>query len=777
MKKRLLLAFWLLPYFNNGLFAQTWETETLRADIVGAWSRTADFDNDGDPDILLQAGDSIYWHENLRPGWTAHLVDPTFLQSAYGYVDVFDIDIDGDMDIIKASGEGNGFDELSWNENQSNGSEWVKHSIEITEKAVPWLQNGYGDIDSDGDIDLAICQIDFSNLASGALYWLEQTPDPAVWVKHPLKTGSHWFSSLCDMEGDGDLDILSSSPSMGVFWLENQLPSTSWLPHSVAPTFSNEFWIGTCADLDSDGDPDVVAGPSNSLGTFALFDNPGWSGTTIYQGNGFMYLGPIGDMDNDGDPDLSYGGSGNISLPLGWSENLGSGNWQTHLITPSTLLQQIPTGLADIDGDGDTDIVALTFDYNTGSGSVFWASNPMIELPNINIHSVATVRQVGGDHGYTLDGDRMSNHSRPKLLNPDNFGAGGTYQKTISITDAYGSSGSLEAITSHDDVDLFYFGIFNTLEPSYIPLTEAELDSLYAWSERGGKLIIGASAPGSPIVHVPNVLNGKWGFDVVLNFPSTTIFPTVEGAGTAIFDGPFGTIPSANQGGLAKGYFNLIPENVVILGEDADGGATLLLDCKTLDLIVADGDTYTDLGGVSAGPEVLNDNDRFWLNTIAYMDQLQGPPVIEQDGNTLSVGGYLSYQWLLDGQPIDGATDSAYMVNVSGNYSVLALMSCGCEVTSAEVAVAVSGVEDQFAEFEIVVFPNPATGWVELKLPTYWVESYQVEIFDMNGRLLLSAVLKGGAAKEIDLTGVSRGSYFLKVFNEKGVGVARVVKL
>lgn len=376
MKAALLLALWLLPCFTSELFAQPWETETLRAGIVGAWSRVADFDSDGDPDILVQAGDSIYWHENLRPGWTAHLVDPAFLQSTYGYVDVFDLDSDGDMDIIKVSGEGNGADELSWNENQANGSNWLKHSIEITENVVPWLQNGYGDIDGDGDIDLAVCQINLSNLSLGSLYWLEHTSDPTVWVKHPLKTSGHWFSSLCDMDGDGDLDILSAHN--GIFWLENQLPDTSWPTHSVTPAASNEFWIGTCADLDSDGDPDIVAGPSNSLGSFAQFDNLGWSGTTVYQGNGFMYLGPIGDVDNDGDPDLLHGGPGNISLPLGWSENLGLGNWQTHLITPSTLLQQIPTGLADIDGDGDTDIIALTFNYNTGGGSVFWAINPQV---------------------------------------------------------------------------------------------------------------------------------------------------------------------------------------------------------------------------------------------------------------------------------------------------------------------------------------------------------------------------------------------------------------
>jgi hypothetical protein len=37
--------------------------------------------------------------------------------------------------------------------------------------------------------------------------------------------------------------------------------------------------------------------------------------------------------------------------------------------------------------------------------------------------------------------------------------------------------------------------------------------------------------------------------------------------------------------------------------------------------------------------------------------------------------------------------------------------------------------------------------------------------------------MQGGASAKLDLSGFSRGSYFLKVFNEKGMGVARLVKI
>ena len=109
--------------------SENWPSETLRSNLVGAWTRSADFDQDGDPDFLLQAGDSVFWYENLRPGWAGHLIDATFINSIYGYVDVVDLDKDGDMDVLKVSGSGGGMDELSWNENVAKGSSWVKHHI------------------------------------------------------------------------------------------------------------------------------------------------------------------------------------------------------------------------------------------------------------------------------------------------------------------------------------------------------------------------------------------------------------------------------------------------------------------------------------------------------------------------------------------------------------------------------------------------------------------------------------------------------------------------
>lgn len=63
-------------------------------------------------------------------------------------------------------------------------------------------------------------------------------------------------------------------------------------------------------------------------------------------------------------------------------------------------------------------------------------------------------------------------------------------------------------------------------------------------------------------------------------------------------------------------------------------------------------------------------------------------PVIAQDGALLSVTDtFAAYQWLLDGQPIAGATGSAWTAQVSGSYSVQVVMADGCVLWAEAVQV------------------------------------------------------------------------------------------
>jgi hypothetical protein len=382
----------------------------------------------------------------------------------------------------------------------------------------------------------------------------------------------------------------------------------------------------------------------------------------------------------------------------------------------------------------------------------------------IELHSIATLRQPAGDGGYTLDGIHMVD-SRSKIENAANFGASGTYQKSIIITDFYPFSGDLETMSSFP-IDLFYFGIFDNANGSLNTFTSAELDTLYDWSVRGGKLIIGAGSPNLPFFN-PNVLNSKWGFDLALAAP-TSISPTTAGNNSTLFNGPFGVVISASQGGSSQGYFTIYPSNAVILADNGFGNPTLYLDCNTLDLVVADGDAYTDLGGVTFGNAIASNNDRLWANTIAYMDELQDPPTITQNGSTLSTGTYLSYQWYLNGNVIPGATNNTHNATQPGNYSVEVSMDCGCSnVASQEVFVV--GNNEPGSSLYFSFSPNPASDLITIQHADHAINS--IEIYDQLGRLLIDQQLNrlNGSGHTIDISQLERGTYYLSVYAENGV--------
>lgn len=301
------------------------------------------------------------------------------------------------------------------------------------------------------------------------------------------------------------------------------------------------------------------------------------------------------------------------------------------------------------------------------------------------IHSISWTRQSSGDNGYTLDGTVMTS-SRAKLLNTNNFGISGTYSKTVSIFDGYGTTGSLAQISSVPINNIFFFGGFILNNPSTQQFTSEEVDSVYNWSKRGGKLIIAANPNG--FGYNLSILDSRWGFHDTLKSPSY-LSPTIDGNNTDIFNGPFGTVSYATEGGSLQGYFDVIPANTKIFATDPNNGKpTLFMDCNTLDLIAADVDAYTSLSGISAGSAINNMQDIFWANTISFMDNLQPLPQITNSINNLSLNSsYNNYQWYLNGIPINGAVGPTYPTSESGNYFVEVIVNGGCKVKSNSITV------------------------------------------------------------------------------------------
>ncbi len=389
----------------------------------------------------------------------------------------------------------------------------------------------------------------------------------------------------------------------------------------------------------------------------------------------------------------------------------------------------------------------------------------------INLHSIVSSRNGSGfGIGYTLDGSWMSQGARLKLLNPLNFGPSGTYSKTVNINDAYGATGSLSQVSALPYSTVFFFGSFDKLDPGTQAFTSAEIDSLYNWSKRGGKMIICSGQATTPQTGGPpydsRVLDLKWGFFWAYQNPGYFI-PTTTGNATDIFSGPFGSITGAYQGGSLQGYFNPVNNNTKVLAENPDGKPTLIMDCSTLDLIIADVDGYTSLSNVTSNPSVLNDQDKFWANTITFMDKLQPLPVVNNNNNLLGLNSsYVNYQWYYNNQPVSGATSSTYSLAQTGVYFAEVTLNGGCKfrsdslkVASVSTVIAIGINEKKDDAAGAVIYPNPFNAFPQIDFHQE-VEDVTIKITDEAGREVRSQKFSGKVLK-IEKANLVKGVYLI----------------
>jgi len=223
----------------------------------------------------------------------------------------------------------------------------------------------------------------------------------------------------------------------------------------------------------------------------------------------------------------------------------------------------------------------------------------------------------GRCHEYSLDGENMNQSLAVKLASSDNFGANGV----VDCEFDFKQLGTINNIQSINDCDcdivflpaVFVDTVTNQVNNNLSFMPGAVLQTVREWSvDCPSNLVIASQGE-----------SRNWGYELANanQNPNSPVAGTVFGS---IFDGPFGSINSFEQGGSYQGVFTQIPTTgAEVLATDSRGRPTIVYDEATGDLIAGDiGIFCNGPGDVTVGSQVTTNNDILVCNIFALACRL-----------------------------------------------------------------------------------------------------------------------------------------------------------
>ncbi len=395
-------VYWIEADDKTGL---SWKAKVIAqvprtGHVNGQGYRAADIFAGGKPEAIMSGEGGMYAlrvpeNLNTQPWEVIHVVHSN---SNEGF-DCADVDGDGDLDIVAgsadSSGDGENANILSWYENPGTISgNWEAHFIGNTVHAIDRVC--IADLNGDGKPDVGVAEEQYPPEGPTAyLFWFEQKEDG--WERHTVvEEWSLHNLDIADMDGDGDMDLITSEH-------QGPDPKTQIFENDGKGNFAErlidqgkESHLGTrVCDLDNDGDLDIVSIAWNNYKHLHVWRNdvirftsdmPHWNPVSnLHFGfpitkTGRQVATLVMDVDKDGIKDFviaSYTG-------IEWYKMKTDGNawsmmpeiaWDRFVIEPGYKDVHIEAGgdYYDIDGDGDLDIV---MGGSGNSNQVWWWQNP-----------------------------------------------------------------------------------------------------------------------------------------------------------------------------------------------------------------------------------------------------------------------------------------------------------------------------------------------------------------------------------------------------------------
>ena len=289
--------------------------------------------------------------------FTEHVISTT----ANGAASVFatDLDGDGDIDVLSASRFD---DKIAWYE--SDGGSPPSFTEHVISTSADSARSVFAtDMDGDGDIDV----LSASDLDDKIAWYESDGGSPPTFTERVISTTADGAFSVfaTDVDGDGDTDVLSASQEDDkIAWYESDGGSPPTFTERVISTSANGARSVFATDVDSDGDTDVLSASINAS-KIAWYENDGLSPPTFTEhviSTAALQAISVFATDVDGDGDTDVLSASAADNKIAWYESDGGSppSFTTQVIS-TTAAGAAAVFAADVDSDGDTDVLSASF--------------------------------------------------------------------------------------------------------------------------------------------------------------------------------------------------------------------------------------------------------------------------------------------------------------------------------------------------------------------------------------------------------------------------------
>jgi len=356
----------------------------------------------GKPEILIAGGDGVYYFTIPPNPASGNWPRVKITDNGFGYA-TGDINRDGYLDVAGRSDSVN----VAWWKNPGDGSGyWSRYTIGQTiHKADRFA---IADIDRDGRNDIIVSEELYPVQPSASLFWFKANTDPQTsgWVRNTVVSDTCSLNSMsvADMDSDGDMDIVTGEMGNPSCLLQKRImifenDGSGNFKNIVVDTGKESHLGARVSDLDGDGDLDIISIGWNEYQYVHAWRNdrgitppPQFTHVIVDSTTtpSYAFVRTVGDVDGDGFSDIIGAISSHTGLVWykypSWNKyTIKLFNWRVDDI-----------GNADLDNDGDLDVVGI----QDNDGKVYWFENPR---PSGNPTSEWTSHYIGINNGNVKD--------------------------------------------------------------------------------------------------------------------------------------------------------------------------------------------------------------------------------------------------------------------------------------------------------------------------------------------------------------------------------------